>query len=139
MAFQYKAGLHNVGSYQVAGKPYVVGGIDCSTATKVEFPGVTQWVIVVNNETGTRAKVGFSENGVNGTNYFTVANGSANAPGLSAGGNPLPLKVTELWILGPDDVDVIAGLTGIGSESINNAALSPSSPYINWSGSSGVG
>ena len=122
--YNYRAGLGNVGSYQVAGTPFATGSVDCSSAAKIEFPAVTQWVIVVNNQTGQNAKVGFSENGVSGSNYFTVANGGANAPGLSVAGNPLPLKVTELWIWGPNDVDVIAGLTSVATEYINNDTVS---------------
>ena len=36
-------------------------------------------------------------------------------------------------------VSVLAGLTGVGVESIDNSSVSPSSPNVNWSGSSGVG
>ena len=64
--FQYKAGLMNVGSYQVSGKPFVSGGID-ATATidtfEVEFPKVTRWVIIKNNDDAL-LKVGFSAAGV---------------------------------------------------------------------------
>ena len=131
--YNYKPGLGNAASFQVSGTPFVTGNVDCTTATKISFPGVTQWVLVVNNEQGTRALVGFSEAGVNGDNYFTVAKGGTNAPGLSAAGSPLPLKVTELWILGPNDVDVLAGLSSIDVNAINNTAISPSG--ANWSGS----
>ena len=127
---QYKVGLHNVGSYQVSGKPYVEGGINAATATSVSFPFVTNWVVVKNNS-ATELKVGFSANGIAGSNYMTVTSGSVLGP--------LELKVTALHLEGSAAVDVLAGLTFISTDSINNIANSPSSPYINWSGSSGVG
>ena len=34
--FQYKAGLMNVGSYQVSGKPFVSGGINAYTRRLAE-------------------------------------------------------------------------------------------------------
>ena len=36
--FQYQAGIGNVGSYQVSGKPFAKAAINAGTATKVEFP-----------------------------------------------------------------------------------------------------
>jgi hypothetical protein len=138
MVYQYKAGLGNVGSYQVAGKPFVSGGINCAHAgggaQKVEFPSVTSWVAVANpgydedNAATTTLKVGFSKNGVDGTNYFSVKDIPAT----------FDVKVTEVWVSGSTDSAVMAGLTSISKERINNPSISTSSPYINWSGSSGV-
>ena len=49
--FKYTAGLNNVGSYQVSGKPYM-STFDCvasgSTPTKVEFPYVTKEITITN-------------------------------------------------------------------------------------------
>ena len=48
----YKIGLHNVGSYQVSGKPYATGSIDCRTGVtgvaEIAFPSVTSWVSISN-------------------------------------------------------------------------------------------
>lgn len=124
--YKYGTGLSNVGSYQASGKPFASGGIDASSTTSVSFPTVTRWIYVVNN-TGTPCKVGFSELGVDGDNYFTVHSGSTS--------ERLEVKVTQVWLNGPTDVDVIAGLTGIDVERVTN--ISPSGS--NWSGSLGVG
>lgn len=136
-SFIYSAGLNNVGSFQVSGIPFVTGGVNASTATKVTFPYVTRWVQIANTGDG-MLNVGFSQNGVQGSKYFTV-------PNLTAGGSPsallpysgiLEIKVTEIWISGSTSVDIIAGLTNIPTARINNVANSPSGS--NWSGSANV-
>ncbi len=136
-SFIYSAGLNNVGSFQVSGIPFVTGGVDATTATKISFPYVTRWIQVVNTGDG-MARVGFSENGVKGSKYVSV-------PNLTVGGSGsaiLPVsqvfevKATELWLSGSTSVDVIAGLTNIPVGRINNSANSPSGS--NWSGSANV-
>ena len=132
--YNYKVGLGNVGSYQVAGVPWVSGNVSAgaTTAQSVSFPTVTSWVMVVNNATG-NCRVGFSKNGVDNNNYFTLrslTNGGPNTLG------PIDLKVTQLWVSGSTDVDIIAGLTCIEPLNINNIAISPSGS--NWSGSLGA-
>ena len=129
--FQYKAGLMNVGSYQVSGKPFVSGGIDATavgTAFEVQFPKVTRWVIIKNNDS-LPVKVGFSAFGLAGSNYFTVHSGSTSPR--------LELKLTSIFLTGSDNIDVIAGLTWIDRQAINNGGMSPGGS--NWTGSAGVG
>ena len=41
--YQYRAGLQNVGSYQVSGKPFVTGAVNCGNTggpVKIQFPNV---------------------------------------------------------------------------------------------------
>ena len=130
--FKYTAGLSNVGSYQVSGMPFATGSIDASTATKIEFPHVTRWIYIKNNGT-TDVKLGFSENGVEGNNFITIQHTQTNQ--LDGHSPVLELKVTEIWLLGSANVDVLAGLTSIDNNRITN--ISPSGS--NWSGSAGVG
>ena len=138
--FGYKAGLQNVGSYQVSGRPFATGSVDAMSAAAsapvaVRFPKVTRWV-VVSNRTAEACRVGFSSNGVSGSspaiayeNYFLTVPANTMT-------QPLELKVTELWLSGSNTVDVMAGLTFIDVTSVNNAQVSPSGS--NWSGSVGV-
>ena len=78
MAYNYKAGLNYVGSYQVSGIPYVKGPIEnaASGATgitpRIKFPKVTRWLKVTNTDAAdTELLCGFSQNGVqNLTNVF---------------------------------------------------------------------
>ena len=73
MTFQYpRSGLNNTAEYMAAGLPWV----SCSTTVtnsvpwRVDFPYVTRDVSV-HCATGS-VRVGFTENGVNGTNYFLL-------------------------------------------------------------------
>ena len=129
-SFKHEAGLNHVGAYQVSGTPFASGSIDASSAVKITFPYVTRWVQIVNNDTSNAVKVGFSSIGVQGTNYFTIGKGVTAVPTSS---ERLELKVTELWLYGADDVDVVAGLTSI------NGRMTTTDSGTSWSGSSGVG
>ena len=130
--YKYGTGLQNVGSYQVSGKPFAKGSInalDTDVAEKVEFPTVTRWVYIVNNDGSNDCKVAFSALGLESpaNNFFTVKAGTAS--------ERLELKLTEVHLTGSNSVDVLAGLTGISIDRINNVSDSGT----NWSGSVGVG
>jgi hypothetical protein len=124
--FIYTAGLNNVGSYQVSGAPYA---IDPST-TQVSFPFVTSWVKIINNGAADR-KVGFSANGVAGTSYFVVPASSST--------EPLHLKLSELHLDSVADVTIVAGLTNLSTQRVDNLSGSGGIVGNNWSGSVGVG
>jgi len=127
-SWKAEVGLNNVGAYQVSGQPYAIGGLACNNATKIEFPFVTRWV-QIHVDAGP-VRVGFSEIGVSGSNYFRVSSGSSS--------EILELKVSELWLYGlgvaEAEVEVVAGLTSIPSTRTSMGTGRPS-----WSGSSGVG
>ena len=126
-------GINHVGAYQVSGQPFASGSINATTTCKISFPYVTRWITIVNNDTTNACKVGFSKEGVDGTvtnNYFTIGKGASNQPTESV---RLELKITELWLSGATDVDVVAGLTSI-DPTRTSTDTGPS-----WSGSSGVG
>jgi hypothetical protein len=135
--YNYKAGLGNVGSYQVSGVPYVTGGVAAGSRpgvagpVQVAFPSVTSWIVVSNVGGDADLKVGFSENGVDGTsgNYWLSVNQDQVTPKLE-------VKVTEIWLSGSSGCSVMAGLTSIGNNTINNINVSPSGS--NWSGSAGA-
>jgi len=140
----YTAGLGNVGSYQVSGAPFASGSIEVnSTAKKIEFPYVTQWIqVVAHTGSASDVKVGFSENGVEGTNYYRihVANNDNHETAYAF---PITMKVSEIWLKCDNSdtasVDVIAGLTNIPVARINNLSGSGDIVGNNWSGSVGVG
>ncbi len=133
-SYNYKPGLGNVGSFQVSGAPYVTGGINCRGAfgeQQITFPRVTNWIMFQNadsceDDDCDPMKVAFSLNGLD-ENFFYVDDGTVG---------PLELKVTELWVSGSDHCVVVAGLTGIEPQTINNSSVSPSGS--NWSGSLGA-
>ncbi|HCY81954.1 MAG TPA: hypothetical protein DHV22_10325 [Xanthomarina gelatinilytica] len=134
-SWHMEVGLNNVPSYQVSGIPFATASINCSPgqgAKVVKFPYVTRWVTVVNNDIANPVRVGFSQAGVDGDNFFTVPN-LGGAPGLLAHSAPLELKVSQIWISGSTNVDVVAGLTSI---EVNKTSTSDGP---SWSGSAGVG
>lgn len=135
--YKYGTGLSNVGSYQVSGKPFVSGGLSAISgeALKITFPSVTRWIYVINHDNGSGAhvKMGFSENGLEGDNWFRIGPQAGNE--ITQFTQRLELKVTEIYFTGSSDFDLVAGLTGISVDRINN--ISPSGS--NWSGSIGVG
>jgi hypothetical protein len=126
-----EVGINHVPAYQVSGRPFASASIDgtISGGAKVEFPYVTRW-IYVHNGGAADVRVGFSQNGVLGSNYFVLNNKNSNREGASA---RLELKVSELWISGSNDVSVCAGLTTIPVSRVS------SSTGPSFSGSVGVG
>lgn len=134
ISWKADVGVNHTPAYQVSGRPFATGSVVASTAVKVEFPFVTRWIYVVNNGTEDLS-VGFSEAGVNGTNFFTIpAGGGVDHAGLLANSQRLELKISELWLSGSSAVDVCAGLTSISVDKVSMGAGKPS-----WSGSVGVG
>jgi len=136
----YRAGLGNAASYQVSGKPFATGSVNIDTESAsgtdpfvISFPSVTRWVNIRNHDAATdhNVFVAFSRKGLpsqGGTNYFKIPDAGATTP--NSPDFRLELKVTELWLEGTSaETDVIAGLTGISVDQIEN----------NWSGSAGVG
>jgi len=137
---KYKVGLHNVGSYQVSGKPWVTGAIDLSAAEdqsplKLTFPFVTNWIVISNNseDVGKTVKVGFSGQGlVNENLYFEVGGEGTVSPKLE-------VKATQLFLTGSStNVSVMAGLTFIPTDTIDNPNVSTVGAYKNWTGSAGI-
>jgi hypothetical protein len=124
--YNYKPGLGNVGSFQVSGVPFVTGGIDATSEVKLTFPSVTSWIVVSNVGGDEIVSIGFSSLGVSETDNFLELKEEEMTPRLE-------VKVTELYLSGSNNVSVMAGLTGIEPQSINNSAVSPSGS--NWSGS----
>tara|TARA_Y100000593_G_C4248816_1_gene306069 strand:- start:460 stop:897 length:438 start_codon:yes stop_codon:yes gene_type:complete len=142
----YTTGLNNAGSFQVSGAPFATGSLQApassGTPIKVEFPYVTRWVKIVpiTGSSATHLRVGFSANGIKDSNYFRYIAGN-NLNHESAPTSPLEMKVTELYFLGDNsatvEFDVVAGLTNIPVERVNNISVVDGG--TNWSGSVGVG
>jgi len=141
--FQHPSpGLGAVGQYQTSGIPYVTASVLVGTpyvatghsnTIEVSFPYVTKFVTVVNDHSGSSAKlrVGFSSLGITGSdggnatgeNYFILDNGESYTG---------EFRVSKLFLLGDASettASVIAGMTGIPAGKLQT----------NWSGTSGVG
>ena len=131
ISWKTSVGLNHVGAYQVSGAPFASGSISAraGTAVKITFPSVTRWIKIINNDSND-VQVGFSENGLAGTNYFTVNGTSGNEQNQT---ETLELKVSELYLTGSGDIDIVAGLTNI------DAKRTSTDTGTSWSGSVGVG
>ncbi len=122
-----KPGLNAVGQYQLSGIPYATASVVVSNAavTEIEFPTVTKFVTVVNEHSGSSAKlrVGFSELGVTTNNHYFILDNGESYTG--------EFRVASIFIAGdstPTTASVIAGLTMIETNNL------PS----NWSGSDSI-
>jgi hypothetical protein len=127
--FIYSVGLHNVGSYQVSGQPYLSSSItvpaNSAEPLEIQFQQVTKFVIIRNEvDSAGDIRVGFSSNGVKGENFVRLAISES----LSA-----DYKVTSVFLrsntTAQQSASIVAGLTNIPSERLST----------NWSGSNGVG
>ena len=121
----YKSGLGNVPSYQISSIPYCTASvpIDVSTPVEVKFYNITRF-ITVRNDGLNPLRLGFSSNGVQGTNYIQLT-----SPGESFSAD---FRLSELYLIstgGPTTGSIIAGLTTIARPT----------EFTNWSGSVGVG
>jgi hypothetical protein len=128
-SYQANVGLNHTPAYQVSGQPYATSSIDATNAASVSFPYVSRWFQVI-NKTSSPLRLGFSSHGVDGTNFFSVDASGSSGYGTS---EILELKVSEVWLSGSSDVDVVAGLTSIPGK------RTTTSTGTSWSGSAGVG
>tara|TARA_B100001059_G_C17636424_1_gene477072 strand:+ start:139 stop:558 length:420 start_codon:yes stop_codon:yes gene_type:complete len=131
-------GLNHVGAYQVSGKPFATGSLNCKVDAQpmegcvVNFPYVTSWVKIVNKDPANTVRVGFSISGVTGSfNFFEV--GKASTANVHNDSGMLDFKVSSIVLSGSTTVDVVAGLTNI------RTGLTATAQGANWSGSVGVG
>lgn len=115
----YKPGFNHVGSYQVSCQPFATASVEVpasggiGTALAVEFPGVTKFVIVRNEEhTGiadSKVRLAFASGGMGDTYNYILINPSSS---FSA-----DYRVTKLYVMSDTStqpkVSVIAGITTI--------------------------
>ena len=131
-------GVGAVGQYQTSGIPYATASVfiqnveDGEGSTQISFPFVTKFVTVINEHSGSSAKlrVGFSALGVTGSdandtgdNFFLLDNGESYTG---------EFRVSSVFLAGNTTnttASVIAGMTGIPSYKLQT----------NWSGTSGLG
>jgi hypothetical protein len=122
--YEYTPGLGNVGSFQVAGKPYLSGSINGKLGGgpfEISFPNVTSEITIANSDEADEDMTwSVSANGMNNGNHFNQ---------MAGGATTYKIKCTSIFVTGSDNINIAAGLTGIPSHSIVN----------NWSGSAGVG
>lgn len=124
--YQSRAGLGHVPAYQASSIPFLSASIPVAAGgaiNTVSFPTVTKFLVIKNTGANT-IRFGFSDNGVDGTNYNTLDSGDS----FSA-----DFRVVKLHLRdnggGASTVEVAAGLTTIFQDQLKT----------NWSGTTGVG
>tara|TARA_R110000824_G_scaffold106255_5_gene251049 strand:- start:1082 stop:1501 length:420 start_codon:yes stop_codon:yes gene_type:complete len=117
-------GLHNVGSYQVSGVPWITGSnsLGPDDEHKIKFPYVTQNVTVIMHSAASNGivRVHFASKAnagvVSGLHYIELDSDEDSIT--------LPVKCTNLYVSAPDDggvrtYRVVAALTNIPSGSMS--------------------
>jgi hypothetical protein len=132
-----RAGLYNVGSYQVSGIPFVTASLTApsSSATPLEvtFPSVTQKIHIYNYNASYGVKVGFSTNGVKNSQHYLLQH--QDASGKNVYNVDFRVKTNKLYLLGADagnntsGIYIVAELTGITGYDLATA----------YSGATGIG
>ena len=70
----YGVGINNVGSYQVAGRPYCATGSTTTSRTNISFPAITKEVVVMNRHASNDLYF-FFHTGSETQNQFKIAAG----------------------------------------------------------------
>ena len=113
---QYKPGIGSVGSYQIAGVPYITGSNALSPGAEhqITFPSVARAVTVVMNSSSTEMRVHFNASGsgniVNGRHYV-VLDSKEDAISFN-------VRCKEIYVssaTGTCTYTIIAELTGIAA------------------------
>ena len=117
MLKNYRAGLHNVGSYQVSGLPWVTGStLAAAGEDKVVFPSITSAVTVFNNGAGA-LRVHFvtsaAGNVIGGHHYVTIP-----SSGSLSEKHTFNVKCKEIYLssVAGTDYEVFAELTTIAPD-----------------------
>lgn len=113
------AGISNVGSYQVSGKPYITGSddLDDTQEHKIVFPYITK-MVRVRNLGSPDLRVHFASTGssprvYDGLHYITLASASAENDSIT-----MNVKCKEIYVSNQDTenngkYEIFAELTGI--------------------------
>jgi len=104
------AGPSDAGQYMMSGIPWVTGSSVGTDVKKHEFPFVTK-AITINNTDDANGQifVGFSENGVAGSNRFQI---------MPSGSCRFEIRVKELYLVGSaadTEYSIMAELTRVSS------------------------
>lgn len=104
-----EGGFGSAAEYQSSGLPWVTSSVGSSTPQRWQFPKVTRCVTIRNTTTspGAYVQVGFTQNGVQGTNRFSIPAGQQEL---------FEVRCKEIWISaisGSAEYSIFAALTTI--------------------------
>ena len=117
----HEPGFNHVGSYQTSARPFATASVEVAASsstigagTKIEFPGITKFIIVRNEEhdaiEDSKVRLAFASGGLHQPNYnYILINPSSS---FSA-----DYRVTQVYVMSDTStqpkVSVIAGVTTI--------------------------
>lgn len=107
-----RSGLSNAAEYVTSGLPFAFSAAASTTAQEIKFPYVTNFISVHNADDTNDLEVGFTENGLAGSNKFFVAPGETRY---------LKIRIKTLFVAssaGTPIFDVVAGMTQILSKEL---------------------
>lgn len=110
-----KGGIGYAAEFQSAALPWVTASVATTSPTQYVFKKIARFLSVTNLSTGSALRVGFTQAGVNGTNYFSVA------PSFTT--SPLEFRIKEVWLrseTGTTSYTLAAGLTNIDDSMMPN-------------------
>jgi hypothetical protein len=103
-----EAGFNYAAEFQSAGLPWVTSSTGTTTPQRWSFPKISRSITIKNTSTGsTNLSVGFTQNGVLGSNNFVVSPNTLMV---------FETRVTELWIVasgGTAGYSIFAALTSV--------------------------
>lgn len=117
--------MNNVAEYMASGLPWCTSSLGSPTPFRIDFPYVASSITIYSEGTGT--KLGFTENGIQGTNFVSIP---ANQPVT------LNYRVITVFVIGSGPFTVAAGLTQISAMDfpILTSSLTPVSGEFGYPG-----
>lgn len=128
-----RSGTHATAEYISPGLPWVLTQVYPTTPVLVDLPKVTRAFTVRNLDTTNDLKLGFTENGIEGSNYFEIPAGSSER---------FELRVHQIYIQAssaPLSCSLMAELTTIDRSQFTIFTGSSDSAYGAGAGWQGVG
>ncbi len=105
------SGYGNVAEYQISGTPFVsTSGItSVGVYNKIEFPYITQWIILKTGTSAGTISMSFDKLGAQSGREIVIFTNSLESKQLG----PFHFRVKDIYIGGDTSTTIIAGLTSI--------------------------
>lgn len=123
-----KPGLNLVAEYQVSGLPFVSKGSATTTPAEVAFQYIAKSITFVNNDSTNGLKIGFTLNGVGGTNYIQLDAGKTIV---------IEVRCKKIFLAstaGTCSYSLLASLTGIEQQMMGELTGTIGSGSFGWPG-----
>jgi len=126
-----RVGANYAAEFQSSGLPFVTSSTvpAAGSPARIDFPNVTRFITVSNRDTTTNTmSVGFTLNGVKGSNKYVLNPGQAVF---------LELRVRSIWLQGESGTpafSLCAGLTAVSSREMSILTGTLDDGSVGWAG-----